>query len=219
VSGRFPNLPPGHTPGPQSRRVARGRPWGPILLFLFGLGAAGGAVALWAGRNTAKSKSGSEVGAAVFLGVAVLLVLLAVWLWRRLVHPRVARWLDVRADPVELRRGDAVRAALRVIDPARVDGNLQLGLVCTAFHDVKVQSTDAQGHRSEHRSTQRAEVVTDWRDVDAAAGEQTIEFQVPSDGAFSYEGDTISWVWRVSARVQREHRSDPHNDVPVWVAP
>src|SRR2546423_10421828 len=125
-SVRYGHLPPGHPPGKQSKRVARGRPWGPVLMFLFGLGALGAAIALWAGRNTAKSKSGSEVGAAVFLGVAVLLVLLALWLWRRLVHPRVARWLDVRADPVELRRGDAVPAALPVIDPARVDWNPQL---------------------------------------------------------------------------------------------
>ena len=216
---RFAHLPPGHPPGPQSRRVARGRPWAPILVVLFGLGAVGAAVALWVGRNTAKSKSGSEVGAAVFLGVAILLVLLAVWLWRRLFHPRVARWLEVRADPVAVRRGDTVRATLRVTDPSRVDGNLQLGLVCTAFHDVKVHSTDAQGHSSDHRSTQRSDVVKDWRELDTGTAEHALEFTVPAGAAFSYEGDTISWAWRVSARVERGHRSDPHSDVPIWVAP
>jgi len=219
VSARFDHLPPGHPPGRQSRRAARTRPWGPILLFLFALGALGGSIALWVGRNTAKSKSGSEVGAAVFLGVAILLVLVAIWLWRRLFHARVARYLDVTADPIELRRGDAVHATLRVTDPSRIDGKLQIGLMCTAFHDVKVESYDAQGHRSERRSTERTEVVTDWRDVDPSAGEQRLDFAVPPDSAFSYEGDTVSWAWRVSARVAREHRSDPHRDVPIWVSP
>lgn len=219
MSARYAHLPPGHQPGPQSRRVARGRSWAPALLFLFSLGAVGAAVALWVGRNTATSKSGSEVGAAVFLGIAILLVLLAVWLWRRLFHPRIARYLDVHADPVELRRGDKVRATLRVTDPGRIDGRLQLGLVCTAFHDVKVESTDGRGNRTEHRKTKPTEVVKDWHDLDAGTADTAIEFTVPADAAFSYEGDTISWAWRVSARVQREHRSDPHNDVPIWVSP
>ena len=96
MSARFDHLPPGHPPGRQSRRAARTRPWGPILLFLFALGALGGSIALWVGRNTAKSKSGSEVGAAVFLGVAILLVLVAIWLWRRLFHARFVRTATMR---------------------------------------------------------------------------------------------------------------------------
>ena len=46
----------------------------------------------------------------------------------------------------ELRRSDAVHATLRVTDPSRIDGKLQIGLICTALHDVKVESYDAQGH-------------------------------------------------------------------------
>ena len=216
---RYPHLPPGHAPGRQSKRVARGRPWGPALLFVFGLGALGGAIALWAGRNSAKSKSGSEVGAFVFLAFAVLLVLAAVWLWRRLFHAPVARHLGLAVEPGVYQRGDQVRATLAVSDASRIEGKLQLGLVCTAFHDVKVQTTNANGTTSTQRKTHTTEVVKDWRDADPSQPQQTFDFTLPADSPFSYEGDTVSWAWRISAREQREHRTDPHRDVPIWVLP
>ena len=61
--------------------------------------------------------------------------------------------------------------------------------------------------------------MKDWRELDTGTAEHALEFTVPAGAAFSYEGDTISWAWRVSARVERGHRSDPHSDVPIWVAP
>jgi hypothetical protein len=219
ASVRYGHLPPGHPPGKQSKRVARGRPWGPALLFLFGLGALGAGIALWAGRNSAKSKSGSEVGAIVFLAVALLLILGALWLWRRLFGPHVARYLGVSVEPGLYQRGDPVRATLTVSDPSRIEGKLQVGLVCTAFHDVEVQTTNANGTTSTQRQTRQTEVVKDWRDADPTKPQQMFDFTLPADSPFSYEGETVSWAWRISAREQREHRSDPHNDVPIWVLP
>src|SRR5579884_2616558 len=69
MAHRIAHLPAGHQPGPQSRRVARSSPFAVMLLGVCALGFLGGAIALYAGRNSG-SRSGHEVGAAVLAGAA-----------------------------------------------------------------------------------------------------------------------------------------------------
>lgn len=158
------HLPPGHEPGPQSRR--------------------GGALA--------------KALAAPF--------------------QREAKGVSLQVEPIEAARGETVRVALTVEPGHDDDATLQVGLVCTQFYDVKKTVHDNHGSHTE-RVIERADVIADWKDVPSGATSETYTFTVPADGPISYEGATVTWAYRVSARRPREHRIDPHHDVPIWVRP
>jgi len=51
------------------------------------------------------------------------------------------------------------------------------------------------------------------------AGEQVLTFEIPRELPCSYEGDCLSYAWRVSARLVRKLRTDPRIDHPIWVSP
>jgi hypothetical protein len=131
---------------------------------------------------------------------------------------REAKGVSLQVEPIETARGGTVRVVLTVEPGQDEDGQLQVGLVCTQFYDVKREVTDAHGSHTQ-RVTECNDVVTDWRDVPSGTTTQTYTFPVPGDGPFSYEGATVSWAYRLSVRRSRAHRIDPHHDVPVWVAP
>jgi hypothetical protein len=212
------HLPPGHKPGPQSQRVTRSAPWAPALLCLFAAGALGGAIALYVTRNHG-SRSGHEAGAAVFAGGALLMFALGVWVFRRGVSqgPR-AKGVELGVERTEFRRGEQVTVTLRC-NSQQIEGReLQVGLVCTRYTDVKEQRYNQYGSYTV-RETEPSDVITDWRDVPAGAASQSFTFTVPADGPFSYEGDTVSYAYRVSAREPRRMRTDPHRDIAIWVSP
>ena len=132
---------------------------------------------------------------------------------------REAKGVSLQVEPIETARGQTVRAVLTVEPGHDEDGRLQVGLVCTQFYDVKKQVTDARGHSHTQRVIERNDVFAEWRDVPAGTTSQTFTFTVPADGPFSYEGATVTWAYRLSARRPRAHHIDPHHDVPIWVRP
>jgi hypothetical protein len=131
---------------------------------------------------------------------------------------REAKGVSLQVEPIETARGQTVHVVLTVEPGHDDDGALQVGLVCTQFYDVKRTIQDQHGSH-EQRVIERNDVVTDWRDVPRGTTSQTYAFTIPVDGPFSYEGATVTWAYRVSARRPREHRIDPHHDVPLWVRP
>ncbi len=211
------HLPAGHAPGAQSRRIARNTPVGLIVVVLLGVGLLGGAIALLVVAPSTKSPSGSRVGAAILGAGALLLIALVAHLLRRW-RPRTAGHLELRVEPIELRRGDTVTATLVISDPGKLGEKLELGLVCTEYHD-RSKTVQTQYGRQQQRITEKADASAQWYEPDRQQTQQWHKFTVPDDAPFSYEGGTVSWAWHVSVVDRHAHRTDAHRDVAIWVSP
>jgi hypothetical protein len=162
-----------------------------------------------------KSPTGAHVVAVVF-GVLALLLTAFAWYARRRESSRSPDYFRLHVEPIELHRGDTVTATLEISDARRLGKKLDLGLVCSEYYDRTSASNSSGG---EQRTTRKADTVTDWREPDRTQAQQTLQFTVPPDGPFSYEGGAISWAWRVAVVDRRTRRQDVHLDVAIWVSP
>lgn len=207
---RFPHLPPGREPGPQSRRNRWGAPIALVLLGLIGVGFLVGAVF--------SAVAGIIVAAVVFVAMAAGMGALGWWLHRRANPPGLPH-LEISMDGDEQRRGGSVSVTLRIASPDRVNGErLELGLICTEHYDYE-QVTRTREGTQRSRQTRKVAAHEDWREVDRTAPEQTISFDIPGQAPFSFEGDCVSYAWRVSAREVRPRRMDGRLDRPIWILP
>lgn len=122
---------------------------------------------------------------------------------------------DIAIEPEEPIRGQSVK--IRVIRHGLGEraAGCDVGLVAVERYDV--QTTDGDGNT--HRGTSQTEHTAQWARVEATAGEETLEMQIPADGSFSYEGDAVAYRWRLEARVHRRMRPDRRAVVPIWVRP
>lgn len=211
------HLPPGHEPGAQSRRAARGVPVAIVLLSLATAGLAAGAIALFATASHDKSPSGARVGGVIFVVAAIAISLLIVFVWWRR-HPRQARYLQVAVEPIEARRGGTVTATVVLSDADKLGETLELGLVCTEYYDVK-QTVYTQNGSHEERVLKTTDAFATWNELDRTTPQQSIRFTVPADSPFSYEGGSVSWAWHVALRDRHPHRLDAYRDVPIWMSP
>lgn len=211
------HLPPGHEPGRQSRRVARGTPW---ALALCTLGAAAlviGAVVLLLTARHAKSPTGARVGAVVLFVFGIGLTALAMWAYRRWRHHE-PRYLELRVEPIELRRGDTITATLVIADAGKLGEELDLGLLCTEYYDQEKVAYNQNGEYKQ-RVTSSADTHAAWQKANRDQTQQSVRFTVPADATFSYEGGTVSWAWHVRALDRHPHRPDAYRDIPIWVSP
>ena len=205
-----PHLPPGHEPGPQSRRLRIGRSVGGCAVPAFGFGGLFfAAVAVGFGLLLGSLPGGppSWPFFIVAAGVLVAFGSVARGLWRG-GHPRYARGIEVIVDRQEVRRGERIGAS------ASGEGELEVGLVCTERYDVlrRIGTADSRS-----RVTDSATAWQAWVPAPHAALGQRIELAIPADGPYSYEGDCVSLSWAVVARRVGERRlSAP---VPIWVEP
>jgi hypothetical protein len=205
----YPHLPPGHEPGPQSRRRSTGRTLGGCATPAFVVaGVVGAAMVALFGVVLGSLPDGPPAWP-FFVGA--LLVLAFFWLfagalWRG-VRPRYAAGMRVEVDRQELRRGDRVGAT------ASGEGELEVGLLCTQSFDVwRRMASD-----SSSRVTDSASIWQQWVPVPHAALGQRVELTLPADGPYSYEGDCVSVGWAVVVRRVGEKRfAEP---APLWVAP
>jgi hypothetical protein len=206
-------MPPGHAAGPQSRRAYRSVGW--ALMLLIGFGIAFVVVAIVGAAHPGKSSAG--VFYAVFGGLAAFTLALAavVYIARK---PKSTRAFQVGANPTELRRGDKVNVELQVTDPDKIEGELEVGLVCTELYDERKVVYNQNGE-STRRVVSRAAAYEKWDKAPIGNRSQSFTFEIPSDGPFSHEGAVITLEWRVSARVPIKHGRDPTSDQPIWVAP
>ncbi len=132
---------------------------------------------------------------------------------------RHEKGVSLQVEPIEAVRGGTLRVVLTLEAGADGESQLQVGLVCTQYTDVKHEHVDANGGTSTSRVIERTDVVAEWRDVAHGTTSQNFEFTIPPDGPFSYEGATVSWAYRITARRPKRHHIDPHQDVPIWVSP
>jgi hypothetical protein len=205
----YPHLPPGHEPGPQSRRRSAGRSLGGCAAPAFVVaGLVGGAIVALFGVLLASLPDGPSLWPFLVGAVAVVAFF---WLFARALlrgtRLRYAAGMSVEVDRQELRRGDRVGAT------ASGEGELEVGLVCTQSFDVwRRMSGD-----SPSRVTSSASVWQQWMPAPHAALGQRVELTVPIDGPYSYEGDCVSFGWAVVVRRVGEKRfAEP---APLWVEP
>jgi hypothetical protein len=220
----FPHLPAGKEPGRQSRNrrvVSSGfKLLGPVMLGGCGLFLYLPILIITVAMLVAVISGGADG-----LGWVVLIVCLALtvgipivaWaVWQR-VRPRSLTGLELAVSTQELRRGDALRAELRVSDVSGLPEGTEVGLVCTAWYEKESRDVH-NGHSRRSRVTAEGTEYETWAPA-ARERTQTFDFQVPADGVFSHEGEMITWAWRVVARVPRSRARDARIDVPVWVTP
>jgi hypothetical protein len=86
-----------------------------------------------------------------------------------------------------------------------------VGLVCIERYDYLTR-VQHRGGTTVVRRTAESTAHEEWR-----PGAPTLTFEIPRDAPYSYEGECVSYAWRVSARVVRKLRSDPRLDHAIWV--
>ena len=203
----------GAAAGPQTRASRRRLLLQEALLCGIGLFLIAASVLAYAGRDPESPAKKWIALAAVPLPFVALMFGLALWVWRITAHPRRSRNLAVQLDRHEAGRGDTVIATVTVRNDSALRGELQLGLVSVERYDTKVGSTSAR--MGYYRVTKESPIKEDWR----PAGTGSVSFTIPSGTLCSYEGECVSYAWRISARDHRGGRRDPRTDVALWVSP
>ena len=124
------------------------------------------------------------------------------------------RGVNLGVERNEARRGDGLSVTLTHAEGA---DDLEVGLVCSELYDY-VARAQTKGGTINILQTGQATAYEQWHAIEPGAGEQTLTIEIPRDAPYSYEGDCVSYAWRVSARRVRMLRSDPRIDVPICVA-
>ena len=137
----------------------------------------------------------------------------------RQVFPPKAPHLTITLAADEIHRGGTIDALLDIGKDGS-DDEIEFGLVCTEYYDVKRSEVDQPGdHVSQHRYTENAIAYQDWRKVSPSQTAYKARFEVPADAPFSFRGDCLSFEWRFSARHPRRMRFDRATNVPLKVLP
>jgi hypothetical protein len=130
----------------------------------------------------------------------------------RSVFPPKARHVKVEVERTDLKRGEDV--VVRVEVGSRASEKLELGLVCTEYYDER----RSDGRGGTNRVTVQAAAFEDWR-PQTPGPPQAVRFSIPADGPYSFRGNCVSYVWRVSAREPKRLRFDPATNVHLVVHP
>jgi hypothetical protein len=217
---RFPHLPPGREPGVQSLRNRTRLPlWAAFTGFVgTGMLLAGVFVAA-GGRGPRFDRTEEALGGTFFALGGLMCVLWAYAQLRRRRPLRLSRRLpgiSVAVDRDEKKGGEEISVTLTLAPHTAGDEHLEVGLVCSELYDHDV-TVHHRGGTTVVRQTLEATAHQDWRAIEPSAGERTFTFQIPRDAPYSYEGECVSYAWRVSVRFVRDLRPDPRLDHPIWV--
>jgi hypothetical protein len=209
------HLPAGCEPGPQSRRMQSGERTSrvlPALTVLF--------IACFIGIPLAVvSVTGSQPVIYASLGALAVVFPIAMYLLARRFRSRAAWHFQVIAEPLELRRGEEVEAELAVYDLDELDDRVEVGLVCVERYDHPRPRVE-DGETVVERATAEAVAYQSWRPAWRTEEPQSFRFRIPPDAPYSYEGDCLSFAWRVVAREpDRGPMEHGASDDPIWVLP
>jgi hypothetical protein len=214
----FPHLPPGHDPGIQSRRNRTGVP---LLWWFVGIVGVGmflaGIFLVAGGRGPGYDFWEERLGGTFFGGMGLLCAWVAYSQYRTFRPPRLQshiRGVNLTVDLDEARRGEKVSATITHGSAE----DLEVGLVCVELFDLRATAQTKAGVISV-RETNQKNAYEHWQAIESVTGEQVLEFEIPQEAPCSYEGECLSYAWRVSARLVRTLRSDPRIDHPIWVSP
>lgn len=222
-SRAFAHLPPGHDPGVQSLRNRYAFPFWEWAVGLVGAGMAiAGVFVAAGGRGPEFDRTEEALGGAFFAAFGFLCVGLVYWTLRKRLPLSLGKRLPGTALGVErdeARRGEELRVTVTLsARAARTDDPLEGGLLCIERYDYTAHAQTKAGPIA-LRQTRDATAYEQWLPLEHAAGDQSFLLEIPTTAPYSYEGDCVSYAWRVSARVVRNLRSDPRIDHPIWVRP
>lgn len=170
------------------------------------------------GRGARFDRQEELYGGLLFAAIGLLCVFVALLMWqggRPRRHP-LLRGTTLLVNGDDLRRGDEV--SVTFTGPRTKDDRLELGVACDERVDTQVRAY-VRGATVVTRQTAESTVHEQWQAAAPGEREQTFMFQVPFDVPYSYEGDCVSYAWRVSARAVRRWRKDARFDQPIWVQP
>jgi hypothetical protein len=216
----YAHLPEGREPGWQTQNASREarRQVGVWMMFLLGVAMIG--VGIYFMVEPAKpSRPQPDILALAFFGGIGLGVIVWGEILRRRGMPKPPPF-SIEVEDTKLRRGESSRARIECLDPAKVKRPLTVGVVCREFYTVVLR---------QHVGTQSNTTVPveEAREVEVAGTTQTfdhgdcpvtVEFTVPADAPYSYEGTKISLAWGVI--VEEENRLRRKRAIgPFWVAP
>jgi hypothetical protein len=218
-SKEYAHLPRGRQPGPQTLKgYGLGRSGfvvkaigvlmvaGGLVLYFFGM-------ACKAGDDECQIEVKLGIGGALLL-VGVLLYWLGAYLDRR-KRRRNAGHLQLSLPRDTFRLGETIQPRFEVTNLKRLEGNVEVGLVCTVFYDYEYEAYTQHG-RATSRQTQTVTALENWIAVQRAYGPQDVSLTIPLDGPYSHEGKAVSYAWKVSAR-ERRSGFDRFTDLPIWV--
>ncbi len=153
------------------------------------------------------------------LGVLALVFIVGMWLLARRLRPAAVGHFEVLAEPLELRRGEEVEAELTIHYPEDVAPRIEVGLVCVERYDRPVASRNERGERVMERRIAEEVAYESWFPAWRTEEQQLISFRIPADAPYSYEGECLSFAWRVSAREPDRVAAEGASDDPIWVLP
>ena len=215
----YAHLPAGRAPGPQSRKgYGIGRS-GFICKAVGSLLVAIGIV-LYVIGMTCKAGADSCAPPVMFGlgGGSLVFGLLLFWLGvildkrkRRRNSPHLQ--LSLPRDTFLL--GETIAPRFEITNLSRLQGEVEVGLVCTCFYDYEYETQTEHG-TSSSRQTRTVTALEFWTPAQRVVGPQELRFVIPADGPYSHEGKAVSYAWKVSAR-ERKRGIDRFTDLPIWV--
>ena len=211
----FPHLPAGRTPGPQSLRNRRRRNLLAPFVGLVGVGMYAAGIWVAAGGRGQRFDPMEELLGGLFFAAGGLLCVFGAFAIAERGRPKRSarlRGVTLQVSGEAFRRGDDVSVTFTVRRSS--GGRLEVGIACNERFEQEVPA-DAP---VEMRQTVEAIAHEDWQAVPDSAREHTLGFTLPDDAPYSYEGDAVSFAWRVSVREARLGR-DARYDRPIWVDP
>jgi hypothetical protein len=212
----FPHLPAGRTPGALSLRNRTRRNF--LAPFVGLVGVAMYAAGVWVaagGRGPRFDRTEELLGGLLFAAGGLLCVYGGLVIAGRGRPKQSARLRGVTLQIAgeAFRRGDDVSITFTGRRPS--DDRLEVGIACDERFDQEVP-TDSP---VEIRQLMEAIAHEAWQAAPAGAGEYLLAFSLPVDAPYSYEGDCVSFSWRVSVREARRLGGDARYDRPIWVDP
>jgi hypothetical protein len=215
----YAHLPRGREPGPQSLKgygIARS---GFIIKALAVLIIAGGLFLYFYGMacKTGNDECLMEIklgfGGALLL-IGVFLYWLGAYLDRR-KRRRNAGHLQLTLPRDTFLLGETIQPRFEITNLGRLEGDVEVGLVCTLFYDYEYEAYTEHG-RTTSRQTKTTTALENWIPAQRVVGPQDLRFTIPWDGPYSHEGKAVSYAWKMSAR-ERKPGFDRYTDLPIWV--
>jgi hypothetical protein len=213
----YAHLPEGREPGWQTQNVSREarRRLGIVMMFLLGVAMIGVGVYATAEPFNPNRPDPDYLAFAFFGGIGLGVIVWGEILRRRGMPPPPPFSIELEND--ELRRGDSSRARIECLDPTKVKRAVKVGVVCREFYNVMVDQPAGDDEIAAEEARE-AEVAGEWQPLTYGDGPVTVEFTVPGEGPYSYEGATVSLAWGVVVEEENLFRRKRAIG-PFWVLP
>jgi hypothetical protein len=156
--------------------------------------------AVGAGMGYSIARVPGAVGGAVIVGGT------SVFEWRRR-----ARHFQVEP-PAAVRRGERTRVSLRVIDAAKIEGELEAAVECVERYDYR-----SHANRSPTRETDEETLHTGR--VQLGTAQRSADIEIPTAMPFTHEGRCLSYLWKAVVRERRQNAVDRLAEQPLLVLP